>query len=75
VIKLFAFHREDAKSAKIETSLAQFTEGAEHKIQFVCPEKSSGQAKKLFWRIGLSPILQKSSSSLRSPRLKRVLAL
>jgi hypothetical protein len=45
-------------------SLAEFTEGAEGKIFFACPEESPGQAKRLFWRIGLSPILQKKWPSL-----------
>jgi hypothetical protein len=45
------------KDAKITASL---TEGAEAKILFVCPEKLSGQTKRLFWRIGLSPILKES---------------
>ena len=40
--------------------LAELTEGAEGKILFACPKEFSGQAKRLFWRIGLSPILQKS---------------
>jgi hypothetical protein len=52
-IKLFAFHRKDAKNAKIKASLAEFTERAEAKILFVCPEKPSGQTNRLFWRIGL----------------------
>jgi hypothetical protein len=34
---------------------------AEGKILFVCPGEFSGQTRRLFWRIGLSPILQKSS--------------
>ena len=60
--KIACFHRRDAKNAKIKAFLAEFAEGAEGKILFVCPEKSSGQTKKLFWRIGLSPILQKKTS-------------
>jgi hypothetical protein len=54
------------KDAKITASLTEVTE---EKILFVCPEKPSGQTKRLFWRIGgnpepdvvwgLSPILQK----------------
>jgi hypothetical protein len=43
----------------MRASLAELTEG---KILFACPEEFSGQAKRLFWRIGLSPILQKSFS-------------
>jgi hypothetical protein len=72
---LFTFHRKDAKDAKIKASLTELTEGTEGKILLVCPEKSSGQTKRLFWRIGLSPILQKSSASLRPSCLERVLAL
>ena len=60
--KTVSIHRKATKNAKIKASLAEFTEGAESKILFVCPERSSGQTKKLFWRIGLSPILQKSFS-------------
>jgi hypothetical protein len=44
-------HRKDAKNAKIKASLAEFTEGAEDKILFACPENFSGQAKRLFWRM------------------------
>jgi hypothetical protein len=33
------FHRKDAKDAKIKASLAEFTEGAEGKVPFVCLEK------------------------------------
>jgi len=43
----------------MKASLAELTEGAEGKSLFACPEEFSGQAKRLFWRIGLSPILQK----------------
>ena len=49
----------DAKDAEIKGSLTEITEGAEDKILFVCPEDLPGQTKRLFWRIGLSPILQK----------------
>jgi hypothetical protein len=52
-------HRKGAKGAKIKASLAEFTEEAGDKILFVCPKSLSGQTKRLFWRIGLSPILQK----------------
>jgi hypothetical protein len=45
----------------MRASLAEVTEGAEGEILFACPEEFSGQTKRLFWRIGLSPILQKSS--------------
>jgi len=48
------------QDVKIKASLAELTEGAEGKILFACPEEFPGQAKRLFWRIGLSPILQKS---------------
>jgi len=54
----------------MKTSLAELTEEAEGKILFACPGEFPGQAKRLFWRIGvnpephavwgLSPILQKS---------------
>jgi hypothetical protein len=43
----------------MRASLAELTEGAEAKILFACPEDLPGQTKRLFWRIGLSPILQK----------------
>jgi len=46
----------------MRASLAEVTEGAEGKILFVCPGEFSGQTRRLFWRIGLSPILQNSSS-------------
>jgi hypothetical protein len=48
------------------------TEYAEKKILFACPEEFPGQAKRLFWRIGLSPILQKKStlSDLRVSAVK-----
>jgi hypothetical protein len=54
-----SIHRKGAKGAKIKGSLTEITEGAEDKILFVCPEDLPGQTKRLFWRIGLSPILQK----------------
>jgi hypothetical protein len=38
---------------------ASLAEGAEDKILFACSEEFPGQAKRFFWRIGLSPILQK----------------
>jgi hypothetical protein len=48
-----------AKDAKMRASLADLTEEAEGEILFACPEEFSGQAKRLFWRIGERPILQK----------------
>jgi hypothetical protein len=55
---MHVIHRKDAMNAKIRVCLAEVTEGAEGMILFACPEEFSGQAKRLFWRIGLSPILQ-----------------
>jgi hypothetical protein len=52
-------HRKGAKDAKMRASLAELTEEAEGEILFACPEEFSGQAKRLFWRIGERPILQK----------------
>jgi hypothetical protein len=53
--KTVSNHRKAAKDAKIKASLAELTEGAEGKILFVCPEKSSEQTKRLVWRIGGKP--------------------
>ena len=58
----------------IKASLAELTEGSEGKICFACPKEFSGQVKKLFWRIGLSPILQKKNTLTQRPlRLERVM--
>jgi hypothetical protein len=43
----------------MRASLAELTEEAEDKAIFVCPKDFSGRTKRLFWRIGLSPILWK----------------
>jgi hypothetical protein len=59
--------------AKIKASLAELTEETEGKILFACPEEFPGQTKRLFWRIGLSPILQKNTLSQRPLWLERVL--
>jgi hypothetical protein len=53
-----SIHHRVTEIAKIRASLA---EGAEGKILFSCPEEFLGQEKRLFLRIGLSPILKKKN--------------
>jgi hypothetical protein len=39
----------------VKASLAELTGEAEGKILFACSEEFPGQAKRLFWRIGVNP--------------------